>query len=372
MDTRETLTDAAFDAEQNRDFRAFHEFMRFSRMYINTPLVERVHRDYRAATGAAEPTPGANAPLDEAAAVLDALPSYQMYAWGMRNVQQFKYGQPGLGIASMVRAQSEKLAPQLEHLCEDAGDLLRLNPKVKFPAYYDAVDFHQHPGGVWGDALDGLIYEYGRRTTVPAHGDGNKIYRQIFAELPQEKTYEKVLDWGCGHGAGIVTWADAHPESECYGVDLSAPCLKLAHVRAKEHGHRIRFSQQDLAAMDFADDTFDLAFHVYMLHEIPANETERVLREVHRVLKPGGIFIGMELALVQESAVQNVLMLTEGWLNNEPYMSDCFDTDYGALARRIGFANVVAEPFQTLIKSVPRTTPDMPPRSTWNLYKFTK
>ena len=66
------------------------------------------------------------------------------------------------------------------------------------------------------------------------------------SQPPEQQRYARVLDWGIGHGQGLITWQQMHPDSECHGVDLSAPCLKLAHRRAVEHGYRFHLSQQDL------------------------------------------------------------------------------------------------------------------------------
>ena len=45
--------------------------------------------------------------------------------------------------------------------------MLELDPALEMPRYYTAVDIHQHPGGVWRDALAGFVYERGARTTTP-------------------------------------------------------------------------------------------------------------------------------------------------------------------------------------------------------------
>ena len=99
--------------------------------------------------------------------------------------------------------------------------------------------------------------------------------------------FAKVLDWGTGHGAALLTWQSLHPESECHGVDLSAPCLKLANQRAREQGVTLYLSQQDLEHLDYPEGSFDLIFFNFMLHELPPANTPALLREACRVLKPG-------------------------------------------------------------------------------------
>jgi SAM-dependent methyltransferase len=233
------------------------------------------------------------------------------------------------------------------------------------------VPFHQHTGGVTHDELDGIAYEIGRRTTVPSHVDPNGIYRLLFEALPA-KRYDRVLDWGIGHGAALITWQSMHPESQCYGVDLSAPCLKLAHRRAREHGMRFYLSQQDLERMDFPDNHFDLIFFNFMLHELPPAHTPALLREAGRVLKPGGLFAGHEFHLRPNDPFQNVLQRSHAWLNNETYAVDWYSTPIEEIARTNGFSRTSVAPFERLIRSVQRPGKRPVNASHWNLYVFEK
>ena len=76
----------------------------------------------------------------------------------------------------------------------------------------------------------------------------------------------------------LITWQQAHPESDCFGVDLSAPCLRIANQRAREHGMSLHLSQQELAHLDYATDSFDL---IIRLLRKAASNTRR-----HTILPP--------------------------------------------------------------------------------------
>ncbi len=172
--------------------------------------------------------------------------------------------------------------------------------------------------------LDGLSYEIGRRTTVPSHVDPNNIYRILFEALPSGK-YQRVLDWGTGHGAALITWQQLHPESECHGVDLSAPCLLARAPKRTRTGHKLFLSQQDLEHIDYPDAHFDLIFFNFMLHELPATQTPALLREAARILKPGGLFAGHEFHLRPGNPFQNVLQRSHAYTNNETYATPWYD-----------------------------------------------
>ncbi len=190
-----------------------------------------------------------------------------------------------------------------------------------------------------------------RRTTIPAHMDPDTIYRQLFASLPEGRKFERVLDWGAGHGAGLRTWMEAHPESEGHGIDLSAPCLIFAWKKAEERGLTPVLSQQDVACLDYPDNHFDLIFFVFMLHEIPPGPTPAILREVHRVLKPGGLFFGAEFRPPPAAgAFSHAMMVHSQWCNNEVYTPAYLKFPYIETARDIGFSRAEVKTFDRLAR----------------------
>ena len=357
-----------FDAKLSRDYRAFQEFIRCSYVTVNSRVAQETYRSYfKERDQGSEPET-----RETAARIMDRLPQFQLKAWSVRNLRRLKYSQPDVGIDTMVQEQSDALDEELNALIANAGDDLVLNPDIEMPDYFRWVDFHQQPGGVWRDDVDGLIYDYGRRTTNPNQLDPNKVYRLMWGHLPKDRDYKRVLDWGTGHGGGIVAWMQDHPDSEGYGVDIAAPCVKLAHVRAREAGVPVKFSQQDIMNMDYEDNFFDMVFHMFMFHEFPQQVTPDLLREVKRVLKPGGVFIGMEIALVPDQPAQHVMQFSDAWLNNEPYMPACVEADYAAMGTSAGFSKSVAIKATQNSEALGPTAKDTPPKTTWNYYVMEK
>lgn len=354
---------------ESRDFRSYHAFLRAARNYMEGPLVGQLHDRYERA----HPTPASD--WRAAQWVLDELNEFQFYCWAYRNLQRFKYHRPTLGIFATLERDRDRLERALDAAAAETlksdPTALRLDPSLSLPEYFRYVPFHQHTGGVAGDSLAGLAYEIGRRTTVPAHADPNGIYRILFDALPQRE-YARVLDWGVGHGAALITWQQRQPQSECHGVDLSAPCLKVANLRARERGMRFLLSQQDLEHLDYPDAHFDLVFFNFMLHELPRSHTRALLAEACRVLKPGGLFAGHEFHLRPNDPFQNVLQRSHAYTNNETYSIPWYDTDIVAIGREAGFSSVNIEPFARLNRSVQRPGRAPINANHWNLYQFRK
>ena len=354
-----------FGANLSRDYKSFQDFIRASYINIYGKVTQETYKSYFNKRNQLKLK---NETRETASEILDTLPMYQLKAWSIRNLRRFKYSHPDVGIDTMVQKQAPVVEKKLNDLISNAGDFLKLNPDIEIPDYYKWVDFHQQPGGVWRDDVDGLIYDYGRATTNPNQADPNQVYYDMWKKLPEDKKYERVLDWGTGHGGGIIAWMLNNPLSEGYGVDISSPCLKLAHVRAKEAGAKVRFSQQDIANLNFKTNYFDMIFHMFMLHELPQKVTPSLFSEACRVLKPGGIFIGMELALLKDIPSQHVLLQTDTWLNNEPYMASCIDADYKKIGLKAGFSSVEVIQVVRNTDAMGPITKDVPPKATWNYY----
>jgi SAM-dependent methyltransferase len=92
----------------------------------------------------------------------------------------------------------------------------------------------------------------------------------------------RVLDLGTGVGAMAAALARRHPGIELWGLDLRAAQL----TQAKALHPVATYVQGDATKMPFPDATFDRVHASWVLEHIP--EPERVLREVRRILVPGG------------------------------------------------------------------------------------
>lgn len=101
----------------------------------------------------------------------------------------------------------------------------------------------------------------------------------------------KVLELGCGSGAFTTAMARAAGESGVvYAVDLQRSMLRqLERKLARMSGEGmapVHPMQAEAYHLPFADGSLDLAYLVTVLPEIP--DRGRALREVQRVLRPGG------------------------------------------------------------------------------------
>ncbi len=99
---------------------------------------------------------------------------------------------------------------------------------------------------------------------------------------------ERVLDLACG--TGLVSFAAAQavgPHGSVIGVDLSGRMIDAAWQRAREKSlGNVSFARMDAEQLDLPDGSFDVALCSLGFMYMP--EPEQALREMRRVLRPGG------------------------------------------------------------------------------------
>jgi SAM-dependent methyltransferase len=94
----------------------------------------------------------------------------------------------------------------------------------------------------------------------------------------------RVLDVGCGGGSVAKAAKRARPDLEVFGCDLSESAIKTAKVAPEGVDFRLATAER----LPFGDGEFDFVWIFDVLEHV--DDPARVLREVARVLKPGGGF----------------------------------------------------------------------------------
>ena len=223
---------------------------------------------------------------------------------------------------------------------------LKLDTKLQVPRYHTAVDIHCQPGGYHSevtadDASAGLVYDravhiYAMGQLGPYNDDiGASILLWLKNNHPTLAP-KKILDMGCSVGHSTVPYAQAFPDAEVHGIDVAAPMLRYAHARAEELGEKVHFSQQNAEQTNFKSGTFDLIVSHILLHETSQKAIHNIVKECHRLLKPGGLMIhGRNALLTKTWEPFDAFMLDwDTRNNNEPFWARSHEIDLEKLSKK--------------------------------------
>jgi SAM-dependent methyltransferase len=140
----------------------------------------------------------------------------------------------------------------------------------------------------WDSDADRYLAEHGEFL-----GDVDFVWcpeglREADARLLGDVRGRRALEVGCG-AAAPARWL-TREGAEVVGVDLSAGMLRHAVAAGSRSGVRVALLQADACALPFGAETFDVAYTAFGAVPFVA-DSARVMREVHRVLRPGGRWV---------------------------------------------------------------------------------
>ena len=104
---------------------------------------------------------------------------------------------------------------------------------------------------------------------------------------------EVVLEVGCGQGIALPPLARLLAPVRLVGLDIDAILIDSARDRLFERVVEACLQIGDVRSMPFADATFDTVIDFGTCHHV--SNPEQALREIVRVLKPGGLFVAETL-----------------------------------------------------------------------------
>jgi SAM-dependent methyltransferase len=236
---------------------------------------------------------------------------------------------------------------------------LTLDPSVEIPPYQGDVDIHCVPGSyfierteddVWAGArsdLGSFVFSMGRHGALNEEKGlaGAAFLKDRFPDLK----VERVLDLGCTVGLSTLPYCDAFPEAEIHALDLSAPSLRYAHARAEALGKTVRFTQGNAEKTSWPDGHFDVVVSHILLHETSREGLGKIIAECHRLLRPGGVMLHVEVPVRRDEPFDQFLTNWDATHNNEPFWSTLAEMDLVAPAVQAGFdpAEVFEETLRT-------------------------
>ncbi len=271
-------------------------------------------------------------PQDRSAAgdVAETLSIYPWFAWMERGSQKMLWRAVENAVAD---------APPIA-TPEAPGGSLTLNPDLEMPSWYTDWDIHVQPGGVWQSDMSAHTYELGAKL-VMLGGNDDYTFHRAFVETClaplQGREVTRLVDLGCGFGKSTWPMKRTFPDAEVIGIDLAAPCLRMAHAKSEALGLAIDYRQGDAQATGLEAGSADLVASTMLLHEVPRPALEAIISEAARILKPGGILRMLDFQFTGD-AFRDHHIARHGARNNEPFMPGAMSADTVAMCEAAGLA----------------------------------
>jgi len=118
------------------------------------------------------------------------------------------------------------------------------------------------------------------------------IHQRFLDELLQFMPREgQVLELGCGFGLFALYFAQSHPGLQLTGIDLNASRIAMAQRAAQRLDvQQVSFHVGDARDLSL-EQTFDAIYMLDIVHHLPPESVEPLLRQLKQRLKPGGILL---------------------------------------------------------------------------------
>ena len=153
--------------------------------------------------------------------------------------------------------------------------------------------------------IPALRYEWltGFYDTVMDRMMRETTFIQVLVRQAQVKKGYRILDLGCGTATLTLLIKQAHPEAQVTGLDGDPKALEIARGKVARSGLTIPLDEGMAFNLPYPDNSFDRVFSGLLFHHLTREDKERSLKEVYRVLRPGG-----ELHVADWGKASNALM----------------------------------------------------------------
>jgi ubiquinone/menaquinone biosynthesis C-methylase UbiE len=213
---------------------------------------------------------------------------------------------------------------------------------TRYPEYFRR-NFHWQSDG-YLSRRSAELYDLGVEFLFLGMGDvmRRQVIPPISDWLSQHPGEKRMLDVACGTGRTLHQLSRAHPAHKYFGVDLSPFYLESA--RELLSGRGVSLLVDNAESLPLKDASFDVVFSVFLFHELPQRARRNVLREMRRVIAPGGLLVIEDAAQLHDSPELSVFLENFGHDMNEPFFMQYLRQPLEAELEATGFAVERSDP----------------------------
>ena len=159
---------------------------------------------------------------------------------------------------------------------------------------------------------------------------GKSVYRSFAGSLPLEGG-ERVLDFGCGMGTVAYHVAKTLTNGQLTCLDVSERWLQACHKTLSRFDNIIFLKWESPV---LADESNDVVFCHFVLHDIPDCELGKVIPVLAGSLKPGGVLVfreplrNMQKTNIIKRLIENALSLKNSRITDIPVVGNTLESVY--------------------------------------------
>jgi ubiquinone/menaquinone biosynthesis C-methylase UbiE len=136
----------------------------------------------------------------------------------------------------------------------------------------------------------------------------------VLPEQANPRAFQRVLGIACGTGGWAIEVAQTYPEMSLVGIDINLPMIEYARMQATaQHvDDRVEFHVMDaLRVLDFPDASFGMVNLRFALSFVRTWDWPRVLNELLRVVRPGGVVRLTDEEVIHQSTSPGAMQFCE-------------------------------------------------------------
>jgi ubiquinone/menaquinone biosynthesis C-methylase UbiE len=156
-----------------------------------------------------------------------------------------------------------------------------------------------------------------------------RVLREETVNLAQVKAGDCILEIGCGTGTlTLAAKKKAGVSGKAFGIDIIPGMIEVSQRKAAEANEDITFRSGSIDDIPFSENQFDVVMCSFMIFHMSETTRRKGIAEIHRVLKPQGRLLVLDMALPSQPLPRAIAkMLFGGMLEHElqelrPLMED--------------------------------------------------
>jgi hypothetical protein len=234
--------------------------------------------------------------------------------------------------------------PQMQALA-DGPSTIEVLRHFQAPDYLEGVWIHRTHGGWDGHEHQGFVHAemiHKRYLTSMFKGGIFNVRRDVLDHLPRND-YRRIFEMGVSSGFHTLGLAEAFPNAQISGCDISRPMLEQAMRAGNERQQSWRLYIGRAEDTRLPAGSFDLVSSFILLHELPADSIRKVFAEAFRLIEPGGAMIMTDVPPYAAQDKMTTWRFDRGAMRGgEPFWREAGLTDTVAVAKDVGFDKVRA------------------------------